>query len=152
MAVLEMTVAEISDYEGKEIGVSGWVEVTQDQVKLFADATDDHQWIHVDPERAAAESPFGGPIAHGYLTLSLIPRLLKDVWAVNDAVMAVNYGLNRVRFPAPVLVGIRVRGRATMQSVKLITKGVQLILNVTIEIENSAKPACIAEVVFRVFG
>ena len=103
------TIAELPSLKGSDLGTSDWVEVTQERVNLFAEATGDHQWIHVDVERAKAESPFGGPIAHGYLTLSLLIPMYSEVLAVTDAKMGVNYGLNKVRFPAPVPVGAKVR-------------------------------------------
>ena len=134
---------------GEHLGHSEWIEITQDQVDRFADATLDHQWIHVDPERARAESPFGGPIAHGYLTLSLLPHLLGQVVEVAGVAMAINYGLNRLRFPAPVPVGSRVRLGVSLAGCDDIAGGVQVRLDCTVEVEGSAKPALVAEVVFR---
>jgi acyl dehydratase len=146
------TLAELPSYVGKELGTSDWVEVTQERVNLFADATDDHQWIHVDPERAAAESPFGGPIAHGFLTLSLLIPMWSQVFDVTDAGMKVNYGLNKVRFPAPVPVGSRIRLSATLADVQEVTGGYQITASVVIEREGADKPVCIAESVSRVYA
>ena len=144
------TMAELPGLTGQELGTSDWFEVTQESVNLFADATGDHQWIHVDVERAKAESPFGGPIAHGYLTLSLIIPMYSEVLVVSDAKMGVNYGLNKVRFPAPVPVGSKVRARVTLKDVEEVKgNGVQMQLAFTVEIEGSAKPACVAEAVYR---
>ncbi|HEX2073324.1 MAG TPA: MaoC family dehydratase [Geodermatophilus sp.] len=134
---------------GKQLGSSEWVTVTQEQVNLFADATGDHQWIHVDPERARAESPFGGPIAHGYLTLSLVPSLLPQIVDITGFRMGVNYGTEKVRFPAPVPVGARIRATATMESATPFEGGIQMNMGVTIEVEGSAKPAMVATVVYR---
>jgi acyl dehydratase len=146
------TMAELDGLTGTELGTSDWYEVTQEHVNLFADATGDHQWIHVDVERATKDSPFGGPIAHGYLTLSLLVPLLDQVLTVTDTVMGVNYGLNKVRFPAPVPVGSRVRLTATLADVKEFTGGKQLTLSCVIEREGGDKPVCIAEPVFRYYG
>ena len=146
------TMAEVSGLVGQELGTSEWFEVTQDRVDTFADATGDHQWIHVDVERAKAESPFGGPIAHGYLTLSLLVPLFAQVLAVTDTAMGVNYGLNKVRFPSPVPVGSRVRLTATLKDVTPFTGGLQLTFSAVIEREGSEKPACIAEPVYRYYG
>ena len=145
------TMAEVPALVGTELGSSDWHEVTQEHVNLFADATGDHQWIHVDVERAKAESPFGGPIAHGYLTLSLLASLSAQVLVVSDTVMAVNYGLNKVRFPSPVPVGSKVRLTATLQSVEEVAGGLQLVLSAVIEREGGDKPVCIAEPVFRYY-
>ncbi|MCF6508420.1 MaoC family dehydratase [Blastococcus sp. MG754426] len=146
------TMAELPGLTGTELGSSDWYEVTQEHVNLFADATGDHQWIHVDVERAKAESPFGGPIAHGYLTLSLLASLSSQVLAVTDTVMGVNYGLNKVRFPSPVPVGSRVRLTATLRSVEEVAGGLQVTLGAVIEREGGDKPVCIAEPVFRYYG
>lgn len=136
---------------GEHLGYSDWREVTQKQVDLFADATGDYQWIHVDVERAKA-GPFGGPIAHGYLTLSLTPVLLQEILEVEGVKMGINYGLNRLRFPAPVPVGSKVRAGATLAGVEDVAGSVQVTLSVTIEVEGSAKPACVAEVLFRYYA
>jgi len=146
------TMAEVPGLVGTELGSSDWHEVTQEHVDLFADATGDHQWIHVDVERAKAESPFGGPIAHGYLTLSLLAPLSSQVLAVTDTVMGVNYGLNKVRFPAPVPVGSKVRGRVTLKDVEEVSGGLQTTYTVAIEREGGDKPVCIAEWVTRQYG
>ena len=137
---------------GQQLGPTDWVEITQEQVNQFAEATGDHQWIHVDPERAKRESPFGGPIAHGYLTLSLLVPLFGGVLRVTDTVMGVNYGLNKVRFPAPVPVGSKVRASVTLKDVAEFTGGLQNTLSVTIEREGGDKPVCIAEWVVRYYG
>ena len=142
-------VDELRAAVGEDLGTSEWVLVDQERINVFADATDDHQWIHVDPERAKAESPFGGPIAHGYLTLSLLVPLLAEVLVVSDAVMGVNYGLNKLRFPSPVPVGSRVRGHCRLVEVTDVPHGVQATLGGTVEIEGWPKPACVAEVILR---
>ncbi|PRX45976.1 acyl dehydratase [Prauserella shujinwangii] len=131
---------------GEPLGRSAWHTVTQEQVNLFADATGDHQWIHVDPERAAA-GPFGAPIAHGYLTLSLIPMFGQEIYRVENLRMGINYGLNKVRFPQPVKVGSRIRANAELVEVTDAAQGKQAIVRWTIEIEGEAKPACVAETV-----
>ena len=134
---------------GQHLGHSEWVTITQEQVDLFADATDDHQWIHVDPERASRESPFGGPIAHGYLTLSLLPMLVPQIIEAQGFRMGVNYGAEKIRFPAPVPVGSRVRATATMDAATPFEGGVQMNLGIAIEIEGSTKPAMVASILFR---
>jgi acyl dehydratase len=134
---------------GKEVGPTDWVEITQDMVNLFAEATGDHQWIHVDVERAQKESPFGGPIAHGFLTLSLIPRFLPLLMQFTGFSMGVNYGLDKVRFPAPVPVGSKLRAKAVVDEVSDISGGVQILTTVTFEVEGSAKPVCVAASVVR---
>ncbi len=146
------TMAELPGLVGAELGTSEWYEVTQEHVNLFADATGDHQWIHVDPERATKESPFGGPIAHGYLTLSLLVPLFGGVLRVTDTVMGVNYGLNKVRFPSPVPVGAKVRLTATLSGIEDIAGGKQLTFSCVIEREGGDKPVCIAEPVYRYYG
>ena len=146
------TMAELPGLVGTELGTSEWYEVTQEHVNLFADATGDHQWIHVDPERATRESPFGGPIAHGYLTLSLLVPLFGGVLQGSDTVMGVNYGLNKVRFPSPVPVGAKVRLTATLSGIEDIAGGKQLTFSCVIEREGGDKPVCIAEPVYRYYG
>jgi acyl dehydratase len=146
------TLAGLPSLKGQALGFSEWFEVTQDRVNLFADATDDHQWIHVEPERAAAESPFGGPIGHGFLTLSLFIPMWSQVLQVTDAKMGVNYGLNKVRFPAPVPVGSKIRLSATLVDVEEVKGGLQLIVGGTIEREGSDKPVCVLESVTRLYG
>ena len=133
---------------GQEIGVSDWHEIPQSQIDLFAEATGDDQWIHVDPEQAK-EGPYGTTIAHGYLTLSLLAPLMKTTYRIEGAKMAVNYGLNKVRFAAPVRVGSRVRVRVSLATVDEIPNGVQSVWSAVIELEGSSKPACIAEPVTR---
>jgi acyl dehydratase len=152
MTTTTTTLSELPALKGSELGTSDWTAVTQDRVNLFADATDDHQWIHVDAERAKAESPFGGPIAHGYLTLSLLIPMWSQVLTVTDSTMAVNYGLNKVRFPAPVPVGSKVRLTATLADVEEIKGGYQLTVSAVIERENGDKPVCIAEPVLRFYS
>jgi acyl dehydratase len=146
------TIAELPALKGQELGASQWFDITQDRVNTFADATDDHQWIHVDIERAKAQSPFGGPIAHGFLTLSLIVPMYGQILRVTDAKMGVNYGLNKVRFPAPVPVGAKVRMLATLKDVEEVPGGLQLTIGAVIEREGGDKPVCVAEPLFRVYG
>jgi len=133
---------------GQHVADSDWITIDQHRIDLFADATGDHQWIHVDPVRAAA-GPFGATVAHGFLTLSLLPEMSASAMEVRDTRMGVNYGLNRVRFPAPVPVGSRLRGRFKMLSYEPIEGGAQVTMEVTMEREGSAKPVCIAESVSR---
>ena len=135
---------------GQEIGLSDWLTVDQQRIDLFARATDDHQWIHVDPERAAA-GPFGATVAHGFLTLSLLPPLFASAYQVEGTRMGINYGLNRVRFPAPVRVGSRLRGRFKLLAYEPLEGGAQLTVEATVEMEGSSKPACVAESVSRRF-
>jgi acyl dehydratase len=146
------TLAELPGLVGRELGTSDWYEVTQDAVNQFADATGDHQWIHVDVERAKAESPFGGPIAHGFMTLSLLVPLASGTYRVTDSTMGVNYGLNKVRFPAPVPVGSKVRARVVLKECQEVAGGLQNTLAVTVEREGGDKPVCIAEWVTRAYG
>jgi acyl dehydratase len=136
---------------GEHLGYSEWHEVTQAQVNQFAAATGDHQWIHVDVDRAKA-GPFGGPIAHGYLTLSLAPVLLAEILDVTGVAMSINYGLNKLRFPAPVPVGSRLRAGATLAELEDVAGGVQCTLAVTFEIEGGTKPVCVAEILFRYYA
>jgi acyl dehydratase len=153
--------ADLKGAVGQDLGRSDWLEVTQERIDGFADATGDHQWIHVDPERAA-DGPFGGPIAHGYLTLSLVNHFLPQLIEVRDASMGVNYGTNKVRFPAPVPVGSRIRAGGEIAAVDEVPGGVQVVIRVTVEVESSdtkpeaeqapdhsPKPACVAETVSR---
>ncbi|NNG38928.1 MaoC family dehydratase [Flexivirga sp. ID2601S] len=137
-------IEELQAAVGEHLGYSEWHEITQEQVNLFADATGDHQWIHVDVERAK-EGPFGGTIAHGYLTLSMIPMLSWEVYALEGVKMGINYGSNKVRFPTPVPVGSRVRGGLELQSVEPSSLGFTVTMKVTIEIDGQDKPACVAE-------
>jgi acyl dehydratase len=143
------SLAELKTLVGQEVAVSDWVEITQEQVNQFAEATGDHQWIHLDVERCKRESPFGGPIAHGFLTLSLLPMLMQSSLRMTDVRMGVNYGLNKVRFPAPVPVGSRVRSRTTVLSVEDIAGGAQVTWQVVIEREGGDKPVCVAESISR---
>jgi acyl dehydratase len=140
------TFDELAEAAGEELGTSEWVEITQERVDQFANATGDHQWIHVDLERAAA-GPFGGTIAHGFLTLSLVPWLGSQVFALDTPGAKLNYGVNKVRFPNPVRVGKRVRAHVAIGEVADIPAGKQLTLRYTVEIEDEAKPACVAETV-----
>ena len=142
------TMAELETLIGEEVAVGDWVEVTQERIQLFADATGDHQWIHLDRERAAA-GPFGTTIAHGFLTLSLLPEMAAHAFEVRDTRMGVNYGLNRVRFPAPVPSGSRLRGRFRLLRVEPLEGGAQITMEVTMEREGSDKPVCVAESVAR---
>jgi acyl dehydratase len=142
------SVDELKAAIGKPLGQSEWLTIEQERVNLFADATDDHQWIHVDVERAK-EGPFGAPIAHGYLTLSLVSHFLPQLMVVPAAKMGVNYGCNKVRFPAPVPVGSKIRAVGEITSVDDVAGGAQIVTRVTIEIEGGAKPACVAECVSR---
>jgi acyl dehydratase len=143
------SVAELAATKGEPIGTSDWVTITQEDVNLFADATGDHQWIHVDPEKAA-KGPFGGTIAHGFMTLSLLPRLMHQIYSVDGIKLAVNYGLNKVRFPAPVPVGAKVRAESSIVGVDDLGNGAaQVTVSTTIEIEGSPKPACVVESVVR---
>jgi len=133
---------------GQEIAVGDWVTVTQQRIDLFADATGDHQWIHVDPERAA-KGPYGTTVAHGFMTLSLLPELSQNAFKVLDTRMGINYGLNRVRFPAPVKSGARLRGRFKLLAFEPIEGGAQLTMEVTMEVEGGDKPVCVAESLSR---
>ncbi len=137
---------ELAAAKGEHLGHGEWHEITQAEINLFADATGDHQWIHVDLEKAAA-GPFGAPVAHGYLTLSLIPLLVRDIYTVQGLSMGVNYGLNKVRFPSPVVVGSRVRAGAELAEITDVAQGKQAVVRVTVEIEGNPKPACVAETV-----
>jgi acyl dehydratase len=142
--------AELQALVGKELGTSDWLGIEQERIDRFAQATGDHQWIHTDPERASA-GPFGTTIAHGFLTLSLVPAMFATGFAIDDVRMGVNYGLNRVRFMAPVRVGSRVRGHFKLLAYDPLEGGAQLTVEATIELEASAKPACVAESVSRRF-
>jgi len=143
------TLAELATHVGQEVAVSDWLAITQEQVNLFAQATGDHQWIHVEPERAKA-GPFGAPIAHGFLTLSLIPKFVESTIEVRETRMGVNYGLNKVRFTAPVPVGSRLRARMKLLAAEHIDNGgYQMTWQITIEREGSDRPACVAESISR---
>ena len=152
MTTVVASPAGLLDLDGADLGVTDWSTVTQDQIGLFADATGDHQWIHVDVERATAESPFGGPIAHGYLTLSLVNLFLPQLLEVQGASMGVNVGLDKVRFPSPVPSGARLRGAGKVVAVEEAKGGVQVTVRVTVEVEGSEKPAAIAESIVRFVG
>ncbi|MDL9936931.1 MaoC family dehydratase [Gordonia sp. ABSL1-1] len=138
------SVAELTAAIGEDLGSGDWLEITQERVNAFADATGDHQWIHVDPVRAA-DGPFGAPIAHGYLTLSLLPVLAGQIFTVTGPKLVINYGLNKVRFPNPVVVGKRIRANAVITEVTETKAGVNVVVSNTVEIEGEAKPACVAE-------
>jgi acyl dehydratase len=141
----------LHNFTGKELGVSEWHLITQEQLRQFADATGDRQWIHLDSERAKRESPYGAPIAHGFLTLSMISFLMKEAVEIRGARMAVNYGLNRVRFPAPVRVNAKVRGRFGLVAVKKLPDAVEAIFSVTVECDDAQKPCCAAEWIVRYY-
>jgi acyl dehydratase len=145
------TLAELPSFKGQVLGVSDWFDITQERVNTFADATDDHQWIHVDVERANAESPYRGPVGHGFLTLSLFVPMWSQVLTVTDVGMAVNYGVNKVRFPAPVPVGSRIRLTATLVDVEEVKGGLQLVVGGVIEREGGDKPVCVVESVTRFY-
>lgn len=142
---------EFAAAEGSALGPTEWLEITQDRVNLFADATGDHQWIHVDPDRAAG-GPFGGTIAHGLLTLSLLPHFSHQLYTVDNIAMAINYGYNKVRFITPVKVGAKVRARGEITKVDQLDKAVQAVTTITVEIEGSEKPAAVAESIVRFLG
>ncbi len=144
------TLGALKGWSGREI-VTDWFEVTQERINLFADATEDHQWIHVNRERAEQESPYGTTIAHGFLTLSLLSRFIHEALEVGGLRMAINYGLNRVRFPAAVRAGSRIRARIVLQSMREFPEGVEAIYAVTIDCEGSEKPCCVAEWVARYY-
>ncbi len=140
---------ELRAAAGDHLGYSDWTEITQERVDEFAEATGDHQWIHVDPVRARAESPFGGPIAHGYLTLAISNELLPQILEVRGISMGVNYGVDKVRFPSPVPVGSRVRAGAELVAVADVAGGAQATIRITIEVAGAAKPACVIESLSR---
>jgi acyl dehydratase len=143
---------ELKAQAGADLGRTGWLEITQQRVNTFADATGDHQWIHVDPERAAA-GPFGAPIAHGYLTLSMVIPLFGELLEVRGISMGINYGLNKVRFPTPVPVGARIRLAAALGAVEDAgVNAVQVVADFTIEVEGAAKPACVAQAIYRYYA
>jgi len=149
------TVASISELKslvGQELGVTDWLTITQNRIQQFAEATEDRQWIHVDLERARCESPYHGTIAHGFLTLSLLSHFMKQVIDIQGVRMGVNYGLNRVRFPAAVRADTRIRARVALQSVKEISGGIEAVLLFTVEGEGSDKPCCVAEWIVRFYS
>ncbi|MNZ15721.1 putative enoyl-CoA hydratase 1 [compost metagenome] len=146
------TLAELKGLVGEVVGVSDWVSIDQNRIDTFAEATGDHQWIHVDPERAA-KGPFGKPIAHGFLTVSLLPTFMNDAFEIRNVTMGVNYGMNKVRFVQPVPVDSRLRAHFRVQSWEpLEGNGAQITYEMTVEIEGAAKPACVAETILRVFA
>jgi acyl dehydratase len=145
------SVAELSEQVGREVAVSDWLLVAQERVNQFAEATEDRQWIHIDPERAARESPFKQTIAHGFLTLSLLSELARRAMSVGGVKMGINYGLNRVRFIAPVPAGARIRGRFTLRELEEIKGGAQATWSVTVEREGGDKPCCAAEWLVRYY-
>ena len=145
-------VAGLKSLSGKELGTSDWRPMTYDAIRKFADATGDHQWIHVDRERTARESPFGKPIAHGYFTVSLIAGIFFELVEVQDFGMVINYGLNKVRFPAPLKEGQRYRLNVKLGEVTDIPNGAEGLIQATVEVEGERKPACVAEIVFRFYG
>jgi acyl dehydratase len=142
---------EFAAAQGSQFGPTDWLEISQDRVNLFADATDDHQWIHVDPEKAA-KGPFGGTIAHGLLTLSLLPHFSHQLYRVDNIAMAINYGYNKVRFITPVRVGAKVRARGELTSVNQLDGAVQATTTITVEIDGSDKPAAVVESIVRYLG
>lgn len=146
-----LSIASLTEQSELDLGSSHWMEIDQPRIDAFADITEDPQWIHVDAERAAT-GPFGTTIAHGYLTMSLIAPVLNELFVVDDAVASINYGANKIRFPAAVPVGSRLRGRLTLVNAEPVAGGVQANLRVTMEIEGGDKPACVAEVLIRLRG
>ena len=144
-----ITIDDVPSWIGKEIGPSAWLLITQERINQFAACTNDEQWIHIEPTRAEKESPFGSTIGHGFLTLSLVSHFVHECLDITDASVAINYGLNRVRFPHPVKVGSRLRACVTIQACDEIDSGIQYTLSVDIEIEGISKPACVAEPIFR---
>lgn len=145
------SIAALAKYAGNEVGISDWLEVSQERIDQFAEASGDRQWIHIDRERAALESPFKTTIAHGFLTLSLLSALARLAISVGGVRMGINYGLNRVRFVSPVPAGARIRGRFTLAALEQIEGGVQLTWKVTVEREGSDKPCCVAEWLVRYY-
>lgn len=144
-------VEELKAIAGKSFGPSDWLAIEQTRIQQFANATGDQQWIHTDPERAAKESPFKKPIAHGYLTLSVLPVFFSNLLQIEGVKLAVNYGLDKVRFPAPVPAGSRVRATIAVTAVEEITGGLQMRATATVEVEGGTKPACVAEIVYRYY-
>jgi acyl dehydratase len=148
----EVALTELKSLVGQDIGDSPWHDVTQNEINAFADATHDHQWIHVDIERAKKDSPFGGPIAHGYYTLSIVPYLIEQIWIITGISAALNYGLNRLRFPAPVPIGKRVRLHMKLNEATDIPGGIQITVALTIYVEGATKPSLIAEGLYRYYA
>ena len=145
------TLEELKGLTGQELAVTDWLEITQERINQYADATGDHQWIHVDPERAQRESPYGAAIAHGFLTLSLLPKFLKDSLQISDVRMAVNYGVNRVRFPSAVRAGSRIRARIVLQSIRDVGDATDAVYSITFECQDVEKPCCVAEFLSRYY-
>ena len=150
MTTIFSSAQEILDSVGKDLGATDWIELTQERINKFADATDDHQWIHVDPERART-GPFGACVAHGYLTLSLANLFLPQLVEIRNMRMGVNYGCEKVRFPAPVKAGKRIRGRGEVVKAEMVGDGVQATIRITIDIDGEAKPGCVVETISRYF-
>jgi acyl dehydratase len=146
-----MNLAELAGLSGREVAVTDWLEITQQRINQFADATDDHQWIHIDPQRAERESPYGATIAHGFLTLSLLPRFLMDAVPIAGVRMAINYGLNRVRFPSAVRAGSRIRARIVLQSIRDVADAAEATYSITVECQDAEKPCCVAELLARYY-
>jgi acyl dehydratase len=151
MTIIVHGFGELKARTGQHLGYSDWLEVTQERINMFADATNDHQWIHVDIDRAKS-GPFGGPIAHGYLTLSLLIPLWMELLELQDVTMGVNYGLNKVRFPAPLPVGAKIRLGAALAAVTEIPGGVEALVDAVVESNAGAKPVCVAQVVYRYYS
>jgi acyl dehydratase len=149
--MLVTTLEELRGLAGREIAVTEWLEITQERIDKFADATEDHQWIHVDRERAERESPYGTTIAHGFLTLSLIPKFLQESIQVAGLRMAINYGLNRVRFPSAVRARTRIRARIILQSIRDVGDATEVIYSITIESQRAEKPCCVADMLARYY-
>jgi acyl dehydratase len=146
-------VRALKSLAGREIGVTDWLVITQERIQQFAEATEDRQWIHLDRERARRESPYGETVAHGFLTLSLLSFLMKQVIQIKSGVRtAVNYGLNRVRFPSPVRAGSKIRGRFSLATVKELPEGIEAVFSVTVESEGADKPCCVAEWIVRYYS
>jgi acyl dehydratase len=152
MTPREVNFADIKSLIGQDLGESQWHTVTQPDINTFADVTHDHQWIHIDADRAKKESPYKTTIAHGYYTLSLVPHLMSQVWRVKGVKMGVNYGLNKLRFPSPVPVGARVRAKGKLLNVEDVKGGAQVTVEVTIEVEGSEKPAAVIETLSRYYN
>jgi acyl dehydratase len=150
MTTVFSSAQEVLEAVGKDLGATDWIELTQERINKFADATDDHQWIHVDPERAKT-GPFGACVAHGYLTLSLANLFLPQLVEIRNMRMGVNYGCEKVRFPAPVKVGKRIRGRGEVVNVEKAGEGVQATIRITIDIEGEAKPGCVVDTISRYY-
>ena len=148
---LVTTLEELTGFSGREIAVTEWLEMTQERIDKFADATEDQQWIHTDQERAQRESQYGTTIAHGFLTLSLLPKFLRDAIQIGDSGMAINYGLNRVRFPSPVRAGSRIRARIVLQSIRDVKDATEAAYSITIECQDAEKPCCVAELLVRYY-